>query len=387
VIVAVSADESSIGKAFNLVNPKPMAYAALFDAFRAGGVSLESLPYVTWRERLGAAAAADQSPLAPLWALIEPLATEAALLADDSSTYDVAGLLKHCTALGLRDGAYPPVDVELVREYLWRWVDEGVVEKSVLSPAAPRVLVGQCAVVTGASGGIGAAIARALAEAGAAVCLAARRGERISTLADELRRRHSVRTCAVRTDVTKRDSVKSCVSAAEAQLGTPVTILVNNAGVMHYTYMRNLHEDEWEQAIDVNCKGVLNGVGAVLPGMLSRGSGHIINLSSDAGRKAFPGLAVYSGTKFFVEGMAQALRAECTGTGVKVTNIQPGDCKTELPACTTDEEARAAFAQPSADRHVWLDPADIARAVVYAASQPAHVAVNEILVEPRDAPA
>jgi len=170
-------------------------------------------------------------------------------------------------------------------------------------------------------------------------------------------------------------------------LGAPVSILVNNAGVMHYTYMRNLHEDEWEQAVDVNCKGVLNGVGAVLPGMLSRRNGHIINLSSDAGRKAFPGLAVYSGTKFFVEGMAQALRLECAGTGVKVTNIQPGDTKINLPACTTDEEARAAFAQSSDDRHVWLDPADIARAVVYAASQPAHVAINELLVEPRDAPA
>ena len=388
VIVSFSGDSTSIGKAFNLVNPRPLPYAAVFDTFRSGGVRLESLPYATWRERLGAAANAHaDSPLKPLWALIEPLATEADLLADDSSTYDVAALLERCSALGLRGGAYPPVDVALAREYLWRWVDDGVVDREALAPSAPRMLTGECAVVTGASGGIGAAIARALAEAGASVCLAARRSERISALADELGRRHAVHTCAVVTDVTKRDSVKACVAAAEKQLGSPVSILVNNAGVMHYTYMRNLHEDEWEQAVDVNCKGVLHGVGAVLPGMLSRGKGHIINMSSDAGRKGFPGLAVYSGTKFFVEGMAQALRAEVAGTGVKVTNIQPGDCKTELPACTTDEEARTAFAQPSADRNVWLDPADVARAVVFAASQPEHVAINELLVEPRDAPA
>ena len=132
---------------------------------------------------------------------------------------------------------------------------------------------------------------------------------------------------------------------------------------------------------------MLNAVGAVLPGMLSRGRGHILTITSDAGRKAFPGLSVYSGTKFFNEAVSQGLRAECVGTGVKVTTVQPGDCRSELPACTTDEEARTAFAQPSADRNVWLDPADVARAVVFAASQPEHVAINELLVEPRDAPA
>ena len=90
---------------------------------------------------------------------------------------------------------------------------------------------------------------------------------------------------------------------------------------------------------------MLNAVGAVLPGMLSRGRGHILTITSDAGRKAFPGLSVYSGTKFFNEAVSQGLRAECVGTGVKVTTVQPGDCRSELPACTTDEEARARYAQ------------------------------------------
>ena len=384
----ITSEHECLGKSFNLVNPHTLSYAAIFDAFRSGGVPLKSVTYADWRARLAAAAAeADGSPLQKLWELVEPLGDEAALRGHDGvASYAVGALLRTTGALGVRDGAYPAFDVELAREYLWRWVDEGVVEKSALAPA-PKTLAGHTAIVTGSSGGMGAAIARALAEAGAAVCLAARRGERIRALADELHRRYGVSTCAVVTDVTKRSSVKECVAYAEAQLEAPVSILVNNAGVMHYTFMSSLKEDEWEQAVDVNCKGVLNGIGAVLTGMLDRGRGHIINISSDAGRKAFPGLAVYSGTKFFVEATSQALRAECVGKGVKVTCIQPGDCKTELPACTTDEAARAEFAQPSTDRNVWLDPIDVARTVVFAASQPEHVAINEILVEPRDAPA
>eukprot|EP00325_Prymnesiales_sp_UTEX-LB-985_P001567 CAMPEP_0174705992 /NCGR_PEP_ID=MMETSP1094-20130205/9007_1 /TAXON_ID=156173 /ORGANISM="Chrysochromulina brevifilum, Strain UTEX LB 985" /LENGTH=1408 /DNA_ID=CAMNT_0015904217 /DNA_START=132 /DNA_END=4358 /DNA_ORIENTATION=+ len=383
-ITAVTGHHESIGKCFNLVNPRTLSFKAIFEAFRSSGVTIAEVTYSEWRARLALAAEDAESPLKKLWELFEPVRDEASLLVQDASTYSVDNLLKMTSAMGVRDGAYPPLDVELAREYFWQWVDVGLVSKP--GPTA-RTLQDHCAVVTGASGGMGAAIARALAEAGAAVCLAARRSERIQALADELHRRYGVRTCAVMTDVTKRNSVKECIKTAEAQLGAPISLLVNNAGVMHYTYMRNLKEDEWEQAVDVNCKGVLNGIGAVLTGMLDRGRGHIINISSDAGRKAFPGLAVYSGTKFFVEATSQALRTECVGTGVKVTCIQPGDCKTELPACTTDEEARSAFAQPSTDRNVWLDPMDVARTIVFVASQPEHVAINEILVEPRDAPA
>jgi NADP-dependent 3-hydroxy acid dehydrogenase YdfG len=97
--------------------------------------------------------------------------------------------------------------------------------------------------------------------------------------------------------------------------------------------------------------------------------------------------ARYSGTKFFVEGMSQALRKECAGSGVKVTCVQPGDTHSEIPSCTTDESARAEFAQSSRDRNVWLDAGDVATAVVWALTQPPHVAVNEVLVEPLHAPA
>jgi len=393
-VVALSGDSGAVGQAYNLVNSDAtLPWDAVLDAARSCGVAVESLPYATFRERLEAAAGgaseAAQAILRPLWDLLSPLATPEALAANDATaSFESAALRAVCSRRGA--GAYPPLDIALVREYCWHLLDAGVLPRPAVGGAAggaePRRLTGQVAVVTGASGGIGAAIARQLSAAGAAVCLAARRKGRIESLAGELSRAHGVPTLAVVADVTDRASVKACVREAEAALG-PVSVLVSNAGVMHYTLMKNLHEDEWAQAVDVNCKGMLNAVGAVLPGMLSRGRGHILTITSDAGRKAFPGLSVYSGTKFFNEAVSQGLRAECVGTGVKVTTVQPGDCRSELPACTTDEEARGIYAQPSKDRNVWLDPLDVADTVVWALSQPPHVAVNEVLVEPRDAPA
>ena len=138
------------------------------------------------------------------------------------------------------------------------------------------------------------------------------------------------------------------------------------------------------KTVDVNCKGVLNGIGAVLPGMLERKLGHIVSISSDAGRKVFPGLAVYSASKFFVEAVSQGLRLETVGSGVKVTTIQPGNVATDLASASTDEEAMKAYGEPSGAK--VLDTEDVARAVMYAITQPAHVAVNEIMVEPRDEP-
>ena len=192
-----------------------------------------------------------------------------------------------------------------------------------------------------------------------------------------------MRTLILPTDVTDRRQVRSLVARTEEELG-PVEILVNCAGVMYYTMMKNLHEDDWEQTVDVLCKGMLNCVGAVLKGMLDRGRGHIVNISSDAGRKVFPGLAVYSGGKFFVEAVSQGLRLETAGTGLKATTIQPGNVATDLLALSRDEEALERYGQPSGVR--VLDPEDVAASVVHALKQPEHVAINEILVEPRDEP-
>jgi NADP-dependent 3-hydroxy acid dehydrogenase YdfG len=239
-------------------------------------------------------------------------------------------------------------------------------------------------VVTGASSGIGAAVARALAREGTHVALAARREDTLLEIQAALdERRDEVKSLVAATDVTDRGQVKSLVARAENELG-PVEILVNCAGIMYYTLMKNLHEDDWEWTIEVNCKGALNCIGAVLEGMLTRGRGHIITISSDAGRKVFPGLAVYSGSKFFVEGLSQGLRLETAGMGLKVTTIQPGNVATDLLALSRDEEALERYGHPSGVR--ILNPEDVAASVVHALKQPEHVAVNEILVEPREEP-
>jgi NADP-dependent 3-hydroxy acid dehydrogenase YdfG len=239
------------------------------------------------------------------------------------------------------------------------------------------------AVVTGASSGIGAAVAGALSAGGAHVALAARREEALLEIQSGLERGSGQRSIVVPADVTDGEQVRALVGRAGEELGS-VEILVNCAGVMYYTMMKNLREKEWERTIEVNCKGAINCVGAVLPGMLQRGRGHIVTISSDAGRKVFPGLTVYSASKFFVEALSQGLRLETAGSGVRVTTVQPGNVATDLLSMSTDEEALQAYGGESGVR--VLDPKDVAASVVHALVQPEHVAVNEILVEPSDEP-
>jgi NADP-dependent 3-hydroxy acid dehydrogenase YdfG len=277
------------------------------------------------------------------------------------------------------------------------------IRQALLANGSSGRLAGKIAVVTGASSGIGQAVAMALHAAGAKVCLGARRLDRLRATCAALNeteaespasRAHAPpkRAIAVKTDVTDRASVKRLVSQAEKTFGGGVDILVNVAGVMYFTLMKNAQEDEWERTVDVNCKGVLNGFGAVLPGMVERGAGHIITISSDAGRRVFPKLSVYCASKFFVEALSTGTRAELIGTGLRITTIQPGDCKTELVMNNTDKEALeelgikagATVGEGWGNDFNLLEPSDVADAVMYAATAPAHVAINEVLVEPRD---
>ena len=237
--------------------------------------------------------------------------------------------------------------------------------------------------VTGASSGIGAAVVRALNAEGAHVALAARREDVLLDVRAGLENGDGQESVVVPTDVTDGEQVRELMRRA-GELG-PVEVLVNCAGVMYYTMMKNVREEEWERTVEVNCKGALNCVGAVLPGMLERGRGHIVTISSDAGRKVFPGLAVYSASKFFVEALSQGLRLETAGAGLRVTTVQPGNVDTDLHSMSADEEALEEYAGASEVR--VLDPEDVAASVVHALVQPEHVAVNEILVEPRDEPA
>jgi NADP-dependent 3-hydroxy acid dehydrogenase YdfG len=285
----------------------------------------------------------------------------------------------------------PKVDHILMETYARHWYARGWLSSppttqlalgGAAHSARRSVLSGKVAVITGASSGIGAAVATALAREGCHIALGARRVDAL----EKVKRRLAVREGKViirKTDVTEGEAVNALVAAAEAELG-PVDILISVAGVMYFTMMANTDMKQWEQTVDVNCKGLLHCLSSVVPGMLARGSGHIVAISSDAGRKVFPGLGVYSASKMFVEGTLQALRVETAGKGLRVTSMQPGNVATDLLGMSTDAEALKAYGEPSGAK--VLEPEDVANAIVYALKQPEHVAVNEILIEPRDEP-
>lgn len=285
----------------------------------------------------------------------------------------------------------PKVDQTLLETYTRHWYARGWLTKAPTQSDAlggcarlPRhgPLFGKVAVVMGASSGIGAATAAALAREGCHVALAARRVDAL----EDLKKRLVIREGKIitqKTDITDKAQVEALVATAEKQLG-PVDIFVSVSGVMYFTMMANTQTDQWNQTVDVNCKGLLNVISSVVPSMLKRGKGHLVAISSDAGRKVFPGLGVYSASKFFVEATLQSLRVETAGTGLRVTSIQPGNVATDLLGMSTDQEALKKYGEPSGAK--VLDPENVADSIVYALKQPEHVAVNELMIEPRDEP-
>lgn len=237
------------------------------------------------------------------------------------------------------------------------------------------------AIVTGASSGIGAATARMLAHEGASVALAARREERLHSLRDEIENGGGT-AITVPTDVTDRSQVQALVDQTADAFGT-VDVLVNNAGIMPLSLMENLHEEEWEQMVDVNVKGVLYGIGAALPHMKAQGRGHIVNISSVAGRRVFPGSAVYSGTKHFVRALSEGMRAELGPKGIRTTSIEPGAVDTELTDSITDEALMSQLQSMFGDLTI-MQSEDIAEAIRYVLTAPDHVDVEELVVMPTD---
>ncbi|KAH9224292.1 putative NRPS-like enzyme [Leptodontidium sp. 2 PMI_412] len=305
---------------------------------------------------------------------------------------DITILNDEATKPSLASLPRPSIDVKLVETYARHWYARGWLPRPPLrlnqangfgtKLTKKGALSGLVAVITGASSGIGAATATALAREGANVILAARRTEALESLGKKLST-HGGKALVHQTDVTKKEQVESLIRTAEEELG-PVDILVSCAGVMYFTMMANCHTDDWERTVDVNCKGLLHCLSSIVPGMLSRGKGHIVAISSDAGRKVFPGLGVYSASKFFVEATLQALRVETAGSGLRVTSIQPGNVATDLLGLSTDKEAIKKYGEPSGAK--VLDAEDVAGSIVYALMQPEHVAVNEVMIEPRDEP-
>lgn len=244
-------------------------------------------------------------------------------------------------------------------------------------------LKGKVAIITGASSGIGEATALTLAKAGAHVVLAARRKERLESLAKTIREQTQVEVVIHVTDVTDHAQVQAMAQAALDAFGR-IDILVNNAGIMLLSRIEKLKVDEWDKMIDVNIKGLLYGIGSVLPHMQEQKSGHIINISSVAGHRTFNSGVIYAATKFAVQAISEGLRQEVTvSQGIRVTRINPGVVATELTDHITDEEIAVQRGEALAKMRP-LQSEDIAQAVLYAATQPPHVQVSEILVLPTD---
>jgi len=229
--------------------------------------------------------------------------------------------------------------------------------------------------VTGASSGIGAGIARELGRAGAKLMLGARRTDRIEALAKEIREGGG-EAATQRLDVTDRLDVEAFVEAGRRNFGR-VDVIVNNAGVMPLSLMASLKVDEWDRMVDVNIKGVLYGIAAVLPEMTTRGSGHIINIASVGALSVSPTAAVYCATKYAVRAISDGLRQE--NENIRVTCIHPGVVESELAETITDPVAVEAM---KTYRAIALQPDAIGRAVRYAIEQPDDVDVNEIVIRP-----
>jgi clavulanate-9-aldehyde reductase len=240
-------------------------------------------------------------------------------------------------------------------------------------------LSNQVVAVTGASSGIGEATALACAEAGAAVALAARRTDRIDALAKRIVEEGG-RAIAVQTDVGEEEQARAFIERTHSELGR-LDVLVNNAGVMLLGPIAGAPTEEWRRMIHANVFGVLYCTHAALPLMARQGSGHVVNVSSVAGRVARAGSGVYNLTKFGVGAFSESLRQEGVAMGVRVTLIEPGAVGTELAGHNRPE-----VLEQMAKRFAGVTPLrseDIAAAVLYAIGQPANVSVNEVLVRPR----
>lgn len=229
-------------------------------------------------------------------------------------------------------------------------------------------------IITGASSGMGAAAAKKLVRLGAKVVLAARREEQLAAIVKEL----GENAVYVVTDVSKKNDLDNLVKIAISKFGH-IDAFWNNAGIMPISFFEEGLVDEWDKMIDINIKGVLYGINAVLPHMLQRGEGHILTTSSVGGLKTSPGIGVYSGTKFAVRAIMDTLREEVAQT-IKVTTIFPGATQTELGHDITSPKIKALYG--SLQGMPKMDDEAIADAVIYAIGQPGNVTINDIVLRP-----
>ncbi len=240
---------------------------------------------------------------------------------------------------------------------------------------------GKVVIITGASSGIGLATAKHLASLGAKVSLAARRKDKLDQLVSEIEKAGGTAK-AFAADVSKRNEVDALIATTISSFGK-IDVLFNNAGVMPVSLLENLHYEEWERMIDINIKGVLYGIGAVLPHFKARKSGHFINVSSVAGHIVAPSSSVYSGTKFAVRAISEGLRQEVKPYNIRTSIISPGMTESDLTDSITDEAIKPMI---GAIKQLAIPAESIARAVAYVISQPENVDVSEMIIRPTAQP-
>jgi NADP-dependent 3-hydroxy acid dehydrogenase YdfG len=239
---------------------------------------------------------------------------------------------------------------------------------------------GKVAFVTGASSGIGEATAEALAAAGAKVALVARRKDRIDALVERISAGDGT-AIAIEADISEEETAKAAVERANEELGG-LDFLINNAGVMLLGPVAGADTEHWRRMIDVNLLGLLYCTHAALPIMGEAGSGHIVNVSSVAGRTAQLGSAVYNMTKWGVVGFSEGLRQEVLHANVRVTIVEPGFVETELQGHNELPVVVDAIDKMREQIGDLLQASDIADAILYAVTRPQHVGINEVLVRP-----
>jgi NADP-dependent 3-hydroxy acid dehydrogenase YdfG len=236
---------------------------------------------------------------------------------------------------------------------------------------------GKVVVITGSSAGMGKAIAIELAKKGAKVVLGARRTEQLQQLVEEIKSTGGEATCA-KIDVKNKTDLVRLVNTAVEQYGK-LDVIVNNAGVSQLSRIDELDIDGWEEMIDINLKGVLYGMAAVIPIFKQQQSGHIVNIISTAGIKVVPMQGVYAGTKNAIRTIAEAFRQESNGN-IRITGISPGFVKTDFANNIKNEEMKTAIQKGM--EQIAIDPVAIANAVIYAISQPDEVEIGDIVIRP-----
>ncbi len=243
-------------------------------------------------------------------------------------------------------------------------------------------VIDQIVLITGASSGIGAACARVFAQAGAKLILAARRQERLEQLADQLSKEFVISAHLLSLDVRDRPAVESALATLPATWSS-IDILINNAGLSRG--LDKLHEgsfQDWEEMIDTNIKGLLYFTRLIVPGMVSRGRGHVVNLGSIAGHQTYPNGNVYCATKAAERAISEGLKQDLLGTPVRVTSVDPGLVETEFSQVRfhgNTERAKSVYQGLTP-----LTPADVADVVFFCVNRPPHVNVSEVLLMPTD---